>query len=353
MPHKSSARSDRCAQIGIVVFHEANLIDVAGPAQVFRTAAEQLIAIGACDRPAYEIELLSSAGGNIMTSPGIALVTKSIRAVRPERYDTILVAGGHGAEHAAQDQSLATWLARAGEKARRIGSVCTGAFVLASSGALEGKRAATHWAYCDALQQRYPALTVERDAIFVEDQGVWSSAGVTSGMDLALAMVEADWGRELALLVARRLVIFVKRPGGQSQFSVQLRAQTVEGPLASLLQWMIENPDADLRAGRLAERAGMSLRNFFRAFSDATGQPPAEWIESMRLEHARRLLEQTEASAKEVALRSGFSSEERMRRAFQRQLGVSPADYRARFSRSLVCSEQPIALSASRRLRAE
>lgn len=320
-------------RIGIVVFEDVNLIDVSGPAQVFQTAAEQLAASGASAKPAYEVHILSRAGGMVRTSPGVRIETRALSTARSGQFDTILIAGGHGAEAAAADEKLRTWITRASGRVRRLGSVCTGAFVLAASGALAGRRAATHWAYCDRLQSAYPEIEVEHDAIFVEDGGVWSSAGVTSGMDLALAMVEQDWGRDLALLVARRLVIFVKRPGGQSQFSAPLRSQAVEGPLAPLLQWIVDNPTADLRAEALAERAHMSLRTFFRAFSEATGATPADWVEMTRLERARRLLEQTEADIKRVAVQSGFLNDERMRRVFVRRVGVSPAAYRSRFRR--------------------
>jgi transcriptional regulator GlxA family with amidase domain len=320
-------------RIGIIVFEDVNLIDVSGPAQVFQTAAEQLGDAGACAEPAYEIQLLSRDGGMVTSSPGVRLETRALSSARPGRFDTVLVAGGHGADAAAADSKVRAWVARAAGGVRRLGSVCTGAFVLAESGVLAGRRAATHWAHCDRLQTQHPEIEVERDAIFVEDRGLWSSAGVTSGMDLALAMVEQDWGRDLALVVARRLVIFVKRPGGQSQFSAPLRSQAAEGPLATLLQWIVDNPAADLRAEALAERANMSLRTFFRAFSEATSTTPAGWVEMTRVECARRLLEQTEADIKRVALQSGFLNDERMRRAFVRRIGVSPAAYRSRFRR--------------------
>ena len=205
--------------------------------------------------------------------------------------------------------------------------------MLAVAGLLEGRRAATHWAYCDLLQATFPHIRVDRDSIFVEDGGIWTSAGVTSGMDMALAMVEEDHGRELALLVARMLVVFLKRPGGQSQFSMPLQSQSVEGPLAPLLHWIIEHPDADLRTETLSERAHMSLRNFYRAFESATGSSPADWVEETRMQIAKRLLEQTAQHVDQVARKAGFLSYERMRRTFARRIGVTPAAYRARFAR--------------------
>jgi transcriptional regulator GlxA family with amidase domain len=320
-------------KIAIIAFEDTNLLDVAGPAQVFRTAAEQLCVTGAAGALAYEVTLLSSEGGLVTSSPGVQLATTSLCDLEPEAFDTILVSGGHGAQSAGADERLSIWLKRAAGRVRRIGSICTGAFVLAAAGLLKGRRAATHWGYCGDLQASYPDIDVDADSIFVEDHGCWTSAGVTSGMDMALAMVEEDHGRDLSLLVARRLVVFLKRPGGQSQFSAPLAAQTAVGPLSPLLSWIIENPAADLRTEALAERAGMSLRNFYRAFEGATGAPPADWVERARLEIARRLLEQTSLYVEQVATRSGFSTGDRMRRVFLRRLGVAPGDYRARFTR--------------------
>ena len=227
---------------------------------------------------------------------------------------------------------LLHWLMAAAEQSRRVGSICTGTYVLAATGLLNGRRVGTHWAYCDDLQRQHPTLGIERDAIFVHDDPFWTSAGVSAGMDMALAMVEQDWGRDLALLVARRLVLFMKRPGGQSQFSVPLRAQTIgAGAVADVVNWIMDSPQEDLRTEVLANRAGMSERTFHRAFSRATGQTPAAFVEAVRLEHARLLLEDGESDIAVVANRSGFRHKERMRRAFLRQLKVNPSNYRSRF----------------------
>ena len=318
-------------KIGILAFDDVNLLDVAGPAQVFRTAAEQAAAAGAGELP-YEILLLSADGGPILSSPGIRLETVSLRSAARLRFDTLLVAGGHGAERAAGDERLCRWLRERKGKVRRLGSICTGAFVLGAAGLLEGRRAATHWGYCDRLRDRFPSASVEEDSIFVEDRGCWTSAGVTAGMDMALAMVERDLGRDLSLLVARRLVLFMKRPGGQSQFSAPLQAQSIEGPLAPLLAWIVDHPTEDLRNERLAERANMSLRNFYRAFRHATGVAPADWVEMAQLQAARRLLEQSAHQIGEVAERSGFGTADRLRSVFGRKLRVSPLAYRERFA---------------------
>ena len=318
-------------RVAIVVFDDANLLDVAGPAQVFQTASEQLRLSGGEPGDAYTVELVSAAGGLVRTSPGIGITSKSFAEVASNTFDTVLVSGGHGAEAAGRDPALVAWLQSAAEAARRVGSICTGAFVLAAAGLLTERRAATHWAYCSRLQERVPDTQVQDDSIFVRDGKCWTSAGVTAGIDMTLALVEEDFGRELALLVARRLVVFLKRPGGQSQFSQPLASQIADGPLARLLHWIVENPDADLRTEKLAELANMSLRTLHRAFAETTGTTPADWVEQTRLQIARRLLEQTDEQVQRVAVRSGFVTYERMRRTFLRRIGVTPAAYRARF----------------------
>ena len=328
-------------RVALLVFDDADLLDVGGTAGVFQSAAGQLIRCGLASRTAYDVALLSRDGGPIRTDLGVGLDTLPMRSVDPAQIDTLLVTGG-GAREASRDAEIVAWVRDARPNVRRLGSTCTGAFVLAAAGLLDGRRAATHWAYCDELAALHPRISVDSDSIFVEGDGLWTSAGSTSGMDMALAMVEQDYGRELALQVARRLVIFLKRPGGQSQFSAPLRTQASEGPLAPLLRWIVENPDADLRTEMLAERAHMSLRSFHRAFLAATGTPPAEWVELARMEVAKRLLEQTAIQVDQVALKAGFSSYERMRRAFARRTGITPAAYRARFARTALRSEPAI-----------
>ncbi len=227
------------------------------------------------------------------------------------------------------------WITQTVPKARRIASVCLGAFVLAWTGALDGKRAVTHWRYCPRLQDGFPNIRVEPNAIFVQDGRVWSSAGVSAGIDLALAMIEEDFGHTIALDVARRLVVFLKRPGGQSQFSTVLAAQAsdVEGRFSALHAWIIENIASDLRVETLAERAGMTPRTFARTYVSRTGMTPANGVEALRVETARLLLESRQVGGVvEVAKRAGFGDDERMRRAFLRHLGVTPSEYRRRFS---------------------
>lgn len=318
--------------VAIFVCEGIGLIDIGGPAAVFQTASEQLIRTGLTREDVYAVELLSRDGGVISTDIGAGVETRTIRSIAATEIDTLLVTGA--TERARCDPEIVAWLSQARPHVRRLGSTCTGSLLLAATGMLDGLRAATHWAHCARMEKLYPEVHVDHESIFVIDDGIWTSAGSTAGMDMALAMVEQDFGRELALQVARRLVIFLKRPGGQSQFSPQLESQAVEGPLAHLLEWIVANPDADLGTEALAERAHMSLRNFHRAFTMATGSSPAEWVERARMEVAKRLLEQTQMHVQQVARSAGFGNYERMRRAFARRIGITPAEYRERFART-------------------
>lgn len=244
-----------------------------------------------------------------------------------------MTVGGAGTAAAMKDDVLIAWLARQGGRARRVTSVCSGTFLLAAAGLLKGRRCTTHWRQCARLQRLFPDLTVEPDPIFVRDGNVWSSAGVTAGIDLALALIEADLGRAAALETARQLVVFLKRPGGQSQFSALLAAQARDdGSFAALHDWIADHLDADLRVEALAERAGMSPRNFARLYAERMGTTPAKAVERMRVEAARRALEETADAIEAIARRCGFGDEERLRRAFLRRLGVPPRDYRRRFA---------------------
>lgn len=316
--------------IAILGFPDAQLLDITGPAQVFASASELVV-----DRetPAYRVTVVSRAGGEIVTSAGLGLSTISFDDAAARTFDTVIASGGHGVHLAAEDMAMVDWLRAQATVSRRCCSVCTGAFLLAAAGVLAGKRAATHWGYCDTLAAQYPDIRVEGNPIFVEDGGVWTSAGVTAGIDLSLALVEADLGRRLALQTAQRLVVFMKRPGGQAQFSSILAAQLSDnGDFAELHAWMADNLSEDLRVEHLAERAGMSPRTFARVYRDRTGMTPAKVVTALRVEAARRLLEETALPVGQVALRCGFGEEERMRRAFLHRLGVAPGRYRQRFS---------------------
>jgi transcriptional regulator GlxA family with amidase domain len=281
----------------------------------------------------YAVEIVSAKAGPLLTQSGLRLVAdRSFAAVRGG-IDTLLVAGGRGTPQAMADGALLAWLRRMAPRVRRLGSVCTGTFVLAAAGLLDGRRVTTHWAWCTALAEQFPAVRVDPDPIFVRDGDVWTSAGVTAGMDLALALVEEDHGRDLALETARQLVLFLRRPGGQSQFSAQLAVQAADRePLRGLVAWIAEHPDGDLSVPALARRVAMSPRNFARVFAREVGKTPARFVEASRVEAARRRLEESADGVDQVAARCGFGTAESMRRAFMRTIRVSPTAYRHRFS---------------------
>jgi transcriptional regulator GlxA family with amidase domain len=313
-------------RIVILAFEGAQTLDVTGPFEVFSIADR--IAGG----DSYSVEIVAPDGGAIRTGSGLAILPDRATSAVRGPIDTLVVAGGDGVMRAVEDERLVRWVKRAAARSRRVTSVCTGAFMLARAGLLDGRRAATHWASAGALAQLYPSIEVDSEAIFVRDGDVWTSAGVTAGMDLALALVEDDLGRRVALETARWLVVFVQRPGGQSQFSPHLRAQIAERrPLRELQEWMTANVGADLSVPSLAARANMSERNFARAFSREVGMTPGAYVEALRVDHARLRLESTGQQLEAVALDCGFGTVETMRRAFHRRLGVGPAAYRDRF----------------------
>ena len=319
------AGMDEARRIVIAVFPEVQTLDAVGPAEVFNAAAKLVPG-------AYSVEVVAKERGPLRSTSIGFMVDRSFRACRGA-IDTLVVAGGPGSRRAARDPATVAWVRGAAARARRVCSVCTGAFILAEAGLLDGRSATTHWASCDRLAERYADVEVARDPIFVRDGDVYTSAGVTAGMDLALALVEEDLGRATALEVARWLVLFVKRPGGQSQFSAQLAAQTADRePLRELQEWIAGNLDADLSVPALAERAHMSERNFARAFRRELGLTPGAYVEIARVEAARIALESTATPVDAVARQAGFGTVETMRRAFHRRLGVGPAEYRARFT---------------------
>jgi transcriptional regulator GlxA family with amidase domain len=318
-------------RVVFVAYPRITALDLVGPHEVFTAAAEIARRTGG-DSDAYSVSVAAATAGPVRTSRGPAIVAdRALSAVRGA-IDTLVVVGGEGAYDAAADRDLVEWVRRAAVRSRRVTSVCSGAFVLAAAGLLDGRRATTHWAACDRLASNYPLVAVEPDPIFVEDGNVWTSAGVTAGMDLALALVEADLGREIALLTARQLVLFVQRSGGQAQFSAQLGAQLAErDPLRELQLSIAEHPDGDYRVERLASRVAMSPRHFARVFRAEVGCPPAVYVESARVEVARRMLETTGLPVDAIARAAGFGTAETMRRAFARRVGASPTDYRDRF----------------------
>ncbi|KQU16285.1 AraC family transcriptional regulator [Methylobacterium sp. Leaf94] len=328
MRHEVSRHEPR--RIEILAFPGVQLLDVSGPLQVFATANDL-----AGEAPApYALRVAAAGGGVVLSSAGLGLATEPLPAAEAP-VDTLVVAGGRGVDGAIAD-GLAAWVAARAPRARRVASVCTGAFLLGAAGLLDGRRAVTHWTRCDALARRHPEARVEPDPIFIRDGAVWTSAGVTAGIDLALALVEADLGRAAALAVARHLVVFLKRPGGQAQFSTVLSQQVLSpgaggARFEALQAWIADHLAEDLTVPRLAEMAGMSPRGFARHYRAATGLTPARALERQRVEAARRLLAETALPVKRIAARCGFGSEETLRRSFLRQGAVAPGVCRQRF----------------------
>ena len=313
----------------MVVYDDVNTVDVTGPLEVFATASRLLEAAGG--PTAYESVVVSANGTTVRTPSGVRILADRTVARFDERVDTLLVAGGEP-RAVIEDAAFVRWIAARKRRVRRLGSVCSGAFILAAAGLLDGRRATTHWSATELLGRLFPRVRVEPDAIWVEDAGIYTSAGVTAGMDLALALVEEDHGRALALDVARQLVLFLKRPGGQRQFSTVLAAQSApEGALAGVSSWLLDHLGEDLRVERLAKRAAMSPRNFARVFTRELGTTPAKFVERARVESARLRLERGDATVDAVAWECGFGSAERMRRTFRRHLGVVPRDYKRVF----------------------
>ncbi|WP_095179459.1 GlxA family transcriptional regulator [Pseudomonas sp. Irchel 3F6] len=316
--------------IHVLAFANMQILDVTGPLQVF-ASANDLARQRGLPTP-YAPSVIASGGGAVMSSAGLAVLAEPLPQTPS---DTLIIAGGWGIYPAAEDSQLVDWVREHGTHCRRVASVCTGAFLLAASGWLDGRRVVTHWTRCEQLAAQHPNLRVEANPIFINDGPVWTSAGVTAGIDLALAMVEEDLGRDIALDVARHLVVFLKRPGGQSQFSVTLSLQQQGNRFDELHAWIAENLTCDLSIPTLAEQAGMSERSFIRHYRADTGQTPARAIELIRVETARRLLSDTGLPVKRIAANCGFGSEETLRRSFLRAIGVTPQAYRERFSVSV------------------
>ncbi|MFF2329416.1 MULTISPECIES: GlxA family transcriptional regulator [unclassified Streptomyces] len=306
----------------VVLFDGVQSLDVTGPLEVFAGASR-------FPGAAYELRTATLDGAPVRTSSGLTLVPDSGLA-DAEPPHTLLVPGGEGTR--APDPALVDWLRDHAPHAERLVSVCSGALLLAETGLLDGHRVTTHWAVCDHLARSHPAVEVDPDPIFVRDGRLATSAGVTAGIDLALALVEEDHGRDIALTVARHLVVFLRRPGNQAQFSAQLTAQTARRePLREVQHWITEHPGEDLSVDALAARARLSPRHFARAFRAETGLTPGRYVDRTRLEHARRLLEDTTDGITGISRACGYGTPEAMRRAFLKALGTAPAEYRRRF----------------------
>ena len=313
-----------------VAFADFQMLDVTGPLEVFSRATRLLDRAG----EGYRVEVVANGGGPVAASSGLELGAGSLEKGRGA-IDTLVVAGGRGTPAAVGDTTLISWIRRAATRSARVTSVCSGAFLLAEAGLLDGRRATTHWEVCDQLARLYPTVDVDSDPIFVRDGDVYTSAGVTAGMDLALALVDEDHGPALALEVARQLVLFMKRPGSQSQFSGHLTAQLADRqPLRELQGWLGDHLDEDLSVAALARRVNMSTRTFARAFRAEVGTTPADYVEQLRVGAARHWLETTDRNVADIARGCGFGTTETMYRAFNRSVRVSPVEYRKRFRAS-------------------
>ncbi len=327
MPSLSANRRATLRQIAFVLFDRTKLIDVTGPLQVFSDAR-----LPDGDK-AYRVLLVSEHGGPVETDTGFALDSDPFDVFRDCSPDTLIVSGGDSALEAARSVRLLSFLDEMAGRCRRFGSVCLGAFILAQGGHLNGRRATTHWQNCTQLQRLFPQVGVQEDSIFVEDDGVWTSAGVTAGIDMALAMVEQDLGRAEALRLAQSLVLYVRRTGGQRQFSAALKQQALSkgGEFDALIAEILADLAADLSVPRLAAIANMSERNFARRFAVTIGVSPARFVEDLRVDAACEALQRGEARLSELPHLFGLGSPERMRRAFQRRKGIAPSDYNTRF----------------------
>lgn len=328
-PHVAKVRP-----ISFITYPGVEIIDLTGPMEVFAFANTGLQRSGICQDLAYPMQVLAARAGPITSSCGLQIIANEAYSEVHSGIDTLMIAGTPDVNCLLCDPALVEWVRNIAPRVQRLASVCTGAFLLAKSGLLDGRRATSHWDYCAWLARDYPAVQVEADRIFVRDGYISTSGGITSGIDLALSMVEEDWGSELALLVARYLVVFLKRSGGQSQFSAYLTSEASRPELKDLQAWIIMHLTEDLKIETLAERMCMSPRNFARFFQTETGITPAKFVEMARIDAARHYLGSSTLSIDQIAEKSGFRDAERMRRAFIRQLGINPQNYRHRFGQS-------------------
>jgi transcriptional regulator GlxA family with amidase domain len=314
--------------VEILTFPNVQLLDVSGPFQVLATANDLALQAG---RPApYAVKAIATQSGPIASSSGLAICAEPLPS--PDQpVDTLIIAGGIGVHALCTDQALIGWIRHRATQARRIASVCTGAFLLAATGLLDGRRATTHWAHCARLAAAHPSVQIDPDPIYINDGPIWTSAGVTAGIDMALALLDADLGRPAATAVARQLVVFAKRPGGQAQFSAGLALAGADASFDRLHDWIRDNLRANLAVPALAEQAGMSERSFLRHYRQIVGTTPARAVERVRVEAARQALGATSLPLKRIARDCGFGSEETMRRSFLRVLAVPPQTYRERF----------------------
>jgi transcriptional regulator GlxA family with amidase domain len=327
--------ADKPLRVVLLTTPDAQPLDVAGPYEVFSIAGRKLRELGDDRGRGYQIEILNlGKGRSVKGISGLTLFADGEYSSLKGTCDTLLIAGGMEPWQPAGQERIISWLRRQAPRARRVGAVCTGAFVLAAAGLLNGRRATTHWYFGSQLARQYPEVKVDTEPIFVRDGNIYTSAGVTAGMDLALALVEEDFGSEVAIRIARAYVMFLRRPGGQSQFSTPLSfTASSQSPLNRLQVWILDHLHEDLDVAQLAARVNMSPRNFARAFARDFSMTPGEYLQRVRLEAARKWLEETDESIERIASRTGFGAASTLRRTFSRILKVNPDDYRDRFQR--------------------
>jgi transcriptional regulator GlxA family with amidase domain len=332
--HSTSRKSRRITRrVVLVGAPGTQILDLVGPFQIFTRAAELFAAKNPSLPPIYSVEVVSTSRGRaLLTNCGLGLVAHHTFRQVKGAVDTLLIAGGNTIESGDISDEVLQWIRDISAGTRRVGSVCTGALLLAQAGLLNGKKATTHWKYCKLLATKYPATDVNPDPIFIRDGNVYTSAGVTAVMDLSLALIEEDHGSRLALEVARDFVLYLRRPGGQSQFSAALSLQATDRqPFRDLVSWVLDNLGKDLNVSVLAQHVAMSPRNFARVFAKEMNTTPALFVERLRVEVARQRLEESQQSLKRIATECGFRSVSVMRGVFQRLLGTPPGQYRQRF----------------------
>ncbi len=323
----STASAPKIRRIAILSVPSVQMLNVTGPMDVFFEANNQI-----ADAPKYVVDIVGLNADPIKALNGTRFIPDETIHTALGEYDTVLVAGSPGIRDYEENPELIAWLVNRARQARRVGATCTGAFLLAHAGLLNGRRATTHWNSAARMTRMFPSIQVDPSPIFVKDGAVYTTAGVTASMDLALALVEEDHGRQVALRIAKELILFIKRPGGQAQFSMHLAAQISDnGPIGDAQEWIINHVDKNLSATTLALKAGMSIRNFARLFKQETQMTPGDYVEAARVEAARRILEEGNTSMKVVAAKCGFSDQSGLRRAFMRRLQVTPAEYRQTF----------------------
>ena len=322
----------RARRIGFVIYPEVEIIDLCGPMDAFLYADYWLRMMGHTREPGYELVVFGSEAGPIKSAAGLQIIAERCCTDAHDEFDTLIVPGSPWIDQVCENAALIDWIRNAAPRARRIVSICTGAFLLAAAGLLKNRQVTTHWMFCDRLAAAYPSLSIDPNRIYVRDGHVYTSGGITAGIDLALSLIEEDIGREASRFVAGTMVMFLRRPGGQNQFSAFLQADaSSRSDIRELQAWILAHPSAALDVESLADRMAMSPRNFARQFRTETGMTPAKFVEHARVEAARCKLEQTELLMEAVAEGCGFGSAERMQRSFQRLLDVTPRDYRARF----------------------